>query len=97
MIKHVFLLAWASTTDQQRQQAQEEIETLRRLPTVRSLELGVDVGRTRLSYDLAVTVCLDDREALAAYEADPRHREVAGILRGLCDRVAIVDYEVPSS
>ena len=93
MIDHVFLFSLSRRDDDIFRSACAEIESLRTLPMVRRLEIGVDFARTPLSYDAAVTVCFDDRASLAAYEKDPKHREVVSALRAICDKVAIVDYE----
>ncbi len=95
MIKHVFMFTLSDDDADTLARVRAEIEALRGLPMVRDLEVGIDVGRTRMSYDAVALVSFDDRAGLAAYEADPAHKRAVSLLRELCDRVAIVDYESP--
>lgn len=58
-----------------------------------SLEVGVDLKRSPISYDIAAVACFADWDALARYSADPKYKEVVGLLRELCESFAVVDYE----
>ena len=96
MVRHIFLFKLKADAQQGRQRAVEAIESLRSIEAAQSLEVGTDFAGTPLSYDIAAIISFADRDALAAYEADPRHREVVGLMRELSESAAVVDYDSPS-
>lgn len=63
------------------------------VPQIRSLAVGVDVGRTPQSYDLALTTTHDDRDALRGYQEHPEHVLVLDWLRPRLAGRVVVDYE----
>ena len=62
------------------------------VPQCRTLRVGVDTGRGPHSWDLALITTHDDAEALAAYQAHPRHQEVVSWLGPRIAQRAIVDF-----
>lgn len=63
------------------------------VPVVRSLEAGVDFLHLKRSYDIALTVRLDSRADLDAYQRHPAHLAVAEYIKEVRDAVVSVDYE----
>ncbi|HWI39995.1 MAG TPA: Dabb family protein [Verrucomicrobiae bacterium] len=65
-----------------------------KVPTLRHLEVGVDVVRSERSYDLALVTKFDSMQDLQAYQVDPHHGGVvAPYMRSVSSAVAAVDYE----
>jgi hypothetical protein len=62
---------------------------------LRSLEVGVDVLRSKRTYDIALVSTFDDLEALARYSSHPAHLEVADEAKRLAESVVAVDFFVP--
>ncbi|MBE7086972.1 MAG: Dabb family protein [Clostridiales bacterium] len=46
------------------------------VPMLRGIEVGIDELRSARSYDVMLTVLLDDMNALAEYQKDPYHVSV---------------------
>ena len=63
------------------------------VPSVRSLEAGIDVLHLPRSYDIALTVRFDDMAGLDEYQKHPAHVAVAVCVKEASDAVVSVDYE----
>ena len=46
------------------------------VPMLRGIEVGIDELHSARSYDVILSVLLDDMEALSAYQVDPYHVDV---------------------
>ena len=64
-----------------------------RVPSLRSMEVGLDYLGSQRSYDLVLIATFDDREGLAAYDAHPAHREVREYIAAHRTGTVSVDYE----
>jgi hypothetical protein len=64
-----------------------------KVPTLRSIEVGVDVVRSERSYDVALVSTFDDLAGLEAYRAHQLHVEAANYLRSVSSAIAAVDYQ----
>lgn len=92
MIRHVVLLKL--TDSSLAPEAVSRLEALRGVvPSLRSLEAGVDVLRSQASYDVSVVTTHDDLEGLKAYAEHPAHQDfLAWVGPHLAGR-AVVDSE----
>jgi hypothetical protein len=92
VIRHVVLLKL--TDPSLAAEAAKRLEALAgEIPSVRSLEVGVDVLRSDSSYDVALVTTHDDLDGLRAYAEHPAHVEfLAWVRPHLADRV-VVDAE----
>lgn len=63
------------------------------VPSLRSLEVGVDVLKKERSYDIALTATFDDLDGLEAYQVHPAHLKVVEFIAAVRDSVVAVDYE----
>ncbi|MFD3326642.1 Dabb family protein [Streptomyces sp. NPDC058701] len=68
---------------------------LGRVPEIRALEVGLDLTRSEVSYDLVLTTRHADAEELAAYQKHPEHQALGAWLRPLLVDRAVVDHLVP--
>jgi len=64
-----------------------------RVEVIRDLKAGKDFLHSRRSYDLAVSVTLDDAQALKAYDTHPDHQPVKKFLAPLLEGSISVDFE----
>ena len=64
------------------------------IPSLRSIEVGVDRTRSERSFDIALTTRHDDWPGLQSYRVDPVHREVIEHMHRVVDTSVAVDYEV---
>lgn len=92
VITHIVCMKFADPDDAG--EARERLHALNGVvPQIRSLAVGVDLGRSPASYDLALTTTHDSMDALRGYQNHPAHVAVLEWLQGvLVDRV-VVDYE----
>lgn len=63
------------------------------VPTLRSLEVGVDVVRSARSYDVALIARFDDAAGLAAYQSHPVHLPVIDYVNEVMASRVAVDFE----
>ncbi len=68
-----------------------------KIPALLGIETGLDLTRSSRSYDLALITRHADAAGLAAYQADPHHREVLAWLSGLSPTAVSVDFVTPDS
>ncbi|MHB1135574.1 MAG: Dabb family protein [Coriobacteriia bacterium] len=100
MIKHI--VAWrfkdealGVTKAENLARAKSALEALREsVPSVRHLEVGLDVGVAHDSWDIVIYSEFDDREGLGAYQVHPEHVKVAQLIGEMREIRAAVDYEV---
>lgn len=93
MVRHVVLMRFVDAAD-----APEAKTRLEALPAVieqlRSLEVGLDVLRTEVSFDLALVSTHDDLDGLRAYQEHPAHVEFLSWVGPRLAARALVDAEV---
>ncbi|WP_456452351.1 Dabb family protein [Hydrogenimonas sp.] len=64
-----------------------------KIPSLRSMEVGVDFLHSERSMDLVLTSTFDDREGLEAYRVHPAHQEVVALIKEVTTESRVVDYE----
>jgi heme-degrading monooxygenase HmoA len=76
-----------------RQDHRDRLRTLKDLDGIIDFKVGEDVVRSQRSYDTGIVVLFQDRAALDAYQAHPRHVVVGQIGRDNSESVVAVDFE----
>ena len=72
----------------------EMLEALpEKIPSLRSMEVGIDFLHSERSMDLVLTSTFDDRERLDAYRVHPAHVEVVNVIKEVSEESRVVDYE----
>ena len=93
MVKHVVCQKFADKKD-----AATAAEILRALmgqvPSLRSMEVGLDYLGSERSYDLVLIATFDDEAGLKAYDKHPKHEEVRAFIRAHRTGTVSVDYRV---
>lgn len=70
------------------------LRTEGRVPTLRSIKVGIDVVRSARSYDLALVSTFDSCEDMDAYQVHPVHKdEVLADLGPMLESSAAIDFE----
>lgn len=91
MIKHVVCQKFKEKAD-----AETAAQMLRELvgvvPTLRSMEVGLDFMGSERSYDLVLIAQFDDEEGLAAYDVHPAHQRVRDFIKAHRTHTVSVDY-----
>lgn len=94
MIKHV--VCFKLKEGESAERAREVLLSMEgNVPTVRAIEVGVDCLHSPRSYDVMLTVLVDDMEALALYQGDAYHCDVVKKhMHAVTTHSIAVDYEV---
>jgi len=63
------------------------------VPMIRDIEVGIDFLRSARSYDVILSVVVDDKDALQAYADDPYHCNVVKThMHAVCASSITVDF-----
>jgi len=77
------------------QKAKEILEALvQKIPTLQSMEVGLDFMQGERSFDLVLTTKFENKEGLSVYATHPAHLEVVGFIKEVTDGAKVVDYEI---
>lgn len=91
MLTHVVLFRFADRTIAA--EARERLLALAgQIPSLKSIEAGVDITRSERSFDLALITRFDDVAGLEDYAEHPVHKEALAWLRGVATQVSAVDF-----
>lgn len=92
MIRHTVLMKF--TDKGNAAETKTRLEALApQIPQIDSLDVGLDVVGSAVSYDLVLTTTHADLDALRGYQSHPVHEEFGGWLRPLLADRAVVDAE----
>lgn len=70
------------------------LRTEGRVPTLKTIKVGIDVVHSPRSYDLALVSTFDSRQDMDAYQVHPVHTdEVLAELKPMLESSAAVDFE----
>ncbi len=95
MVKHIVMFKLAENTPLHREKAITALRGLAgKIETLRHLEVGEDFLGSERSFDIVLTTHFDDRDGLKAYAAHEHHLPVVALMRELCAKSVVVDYEV---
>ena len=64
-----------------------------RIPSMRSIEVGLDIVHSGRSYDLVLITRHDDLAGMEAYQVHPVHQEVLAFIRSTSPASVAVDFE----
>lgn len=94
MITHVVCWKLKDRSRENAERVREKLLTLQgKVPTLKSVEVGVDVLRSDRSYDVVLIGRFDSLEDLDAYQVHPYHQEIVQFMRTVVDHSVAVDYE----
>lgn len=95
MLCHVTLLKWTDRSIVDEEQLGQDFAALEeKLPYLRSIRSGADLGLADTNYDYALVAHFADEAGWRQYQADPEHLKIAhAIAPNLASRVA-VQFEI---
>lgn len=64
------------------------------IPELISLQVGIDVLNSAMSYDMALICEFETMEALEAYKVNPNHKEISDYVAKVREERACVDFVV---
>ena len=77
MVRHIVLFKLKDNSTENCLKAKEVLLSMKgKVPELRSIEVGVDYLHSERSFDLALIVTVDNKEALEQYQLDPYHCSV---------------------
>ena len=100
MIEHVVMWKFADvaegrTREENMEWVKEHLTALIPIvPEIRSMEIGADVGRTDMSYDMVLLTEFDSLEALHNYKVHPDHVVISNYVKTVRSARAVVDCEI---
>ncbi len=95
MIRHIVLFRMKKgLPEADRDRLVDALKGLReKVPCVRDLEVGIDVGEKHNSYDIALNSVFNSFDDVEAYAVHPEHVKVVELVKELCSTSVKVDYE----
>ena len=100
MIQHVVMwkfpdMAEGCTREENMKWVREHLTALVPIiPEIRSMEIGADVGRTDMSYDMVLIMTFDSMEDLHTYKVHPAHQAVSQYVKKVRTARATIDREI---
>ncbi len=95
MVKHIVFFKLSDEGMKEQKAIVEKLQALKyNIPYIRALEVGVNFAEEQRAFDIALTVILDDKEALFNYSIDDKHVELVTFLKSLDTHTKVVDYEI---
>ena len=95
MIKHIVFFKLSEEGMKQKDVIVDKLNALKcDIPYIRALEVGVNFAEEERAFDIALTVVVDDKDALFNYAVDDKHVEVVTFLKSLDTHTKVVDYEI---
>jgi len=96
MIVHIVMFSFKEENKKENlRKAKEKLEALlQKIPSLNSMEVGVDFMQSERSFDLVLTSKFDTKEALSSYATHPEHLEVVSFIKEVTEGAKVVDYEI---
>lgn len=95
MIVHIVMFAFKEENRQENlQKTKVMLEALvDKIPSLLSMEVGLDFMQSERSFDLVLTSTFEDKEGLSTYATHPAHLEVVSFIKEVTETAKVVDYE----
>ena len=74
--------------------ARQMLLSLKAIPQVRHLEVGLDELKSPRSYDIALLVEFDNQADYSIYDAHELHQPVRAFMHGIRETSVAVDYNI---
>ena len=103
MIEHVVMWKFADMAEGKTREENMAIVRARLMalpaviPEIKFMQLGRDVSRTEMSYDMMLVTRFDSLEALHTYKVHPAHVEVASFVAKVKVARVVLDAELDSA
>ncbi len=96
MIVHIVMFSFKEANKKENLVMAKHIlqDLVNKIPSLKSMEVGLDFMHSERSYDLVLTSKFDDKEGLSNYAVHPAHLEVVSFIKEVTDDAKVVDYEV---
>jgi antibiotic biosynthesis monooxygenase (ABM) superfamily enzyme len=94
MVTHIVFFSFhAEDKSEHLGEAKRRIEAMMgQVPTLRSVEVGINFAEEARAMDMALVTRFDDKEGLAAYASHPVHLDVIAYIKTVAESTKVVDY-----
>jgi diamine N-acetyltransferase len=93
-LTHVVLFKLKDNNPENVEQTAVKLRSLQgNVPTLKSIEVGVNVIPSARAYDIGIITRFDDLAAMQAYQTHPFHQEVLAYMNGVMETAVALDYE----
>lgn len=95
MVKHILFVKMKDNSLEECEKVKSLFLSMKEhIHVLRELYVGIDYLHSQRSYDIALELIVDNREALEMYQQDPYHvQQVKSYIHNVCSNSVIVDYE----
>jgi len=95
MFVHIVMFKFATENKAQNLlKAKQQLESLvGRVPSLLSMEVGIDELATARSFDLSLYSTFESRVGLSEYAVHPEHLKVVAFIKSVAELSRTVDYE----
>lgn len=99
MLKHIVMFRLKDSAEGQSKaenikKLKELLESLKeKIPTVKCLEVGINVGKSASASDIVLYSEFDNMEALEVYREHPEHVRAVDFINKICAERRVADYE----
>ena len=98
MVTHLVLFRLKEKNQQRSKQLVDAFAVLpEKIEEIRHLAVGEDFKGTPKSFDVALSVEFENREALRAFSVHPEYVPVLDLIHEICSEHAVVDMELESN
>jgi hypothetical protein len=91
MIKRIAM--WRLRDKQDATAMKQQLESLRQLPSLLDLEIGINTSRSNAAFDIAFIGLFEDEAALRQFEQDDYHQKVSRWVSLRRESRHVVDFE----
>ena len=94
MVQHIVMWKFKPevTTAQQQEMKQQLEALLGVVPSLKSIQVGLDESKKPAAMDMVLLTTFDDLEGLNAYAVHPAHQKVVAFVKPLVLDRAVVDF-----
>ena len=99
MLKHIVMFRLKDSAEgHSKAENARELKTLleslkEKIPVVKCLEVGINVGKSASASDIVLYSEFDDMQALEVYREHPEHKKAVDFIAKVCSERGVVDYE----
>lgn len=94
MVVHIVMFEFKEENKTENlRKTKEMLEALvTKVPSLQSMEVGLDFMQSERSFDLVLTSTFADKEGLSSYATHPAHLEVVDFIKEVTQTAKVVDY-----
>lgn len=93
-LTHVVLFKLKDNSPENVEQTAVKLRSLQgNVPTLKSIEVGVNIVESARAYDIGIITRFEDLAAMQAYQTQPFHQDVLAYMNSVMETAVALDYE----